>query len=133
MNDSFLNSANAPYVAELYFKYSQDPKSIDESWKTFFSSLNEDELCIISDFGGPEWKKRDTRVIDDISFDKVVRSSASVDFNSFNARKCSTTRMLSSLLILVVSFPNVSALRENGKTTRNKNTPKTRAIIVSFQ
>ena len=48
MNDSFLNSANAPYVAELYFKYSQNPKSIDESWKTFFSSLNEDELSIIS-------------------------------------------------------------------------------------
>ena len=55
MNDSFLNSANAPYVAELYFKYTQNPKSIDDSWKSFFSSLNEDELSIISDFGGPEW------------------------------------------------------------------------------
>ena len=82
MNDSFLNSANAPYVAELYFKYTQSPNSIDESWKSFFSSLNEDELSIISDFGGPEWKKRDTNVIDDISFDKVIRSSSSVDFNS---------------------------------------------------
>ena len=51
MNDSFLNSANAPYVAELYFKYTQNPKSIDKSWKSFFSSLNEDELSIISDFG----------------------------------------------------------------------------------
>ena len=50
MNDSFLNSANAPYVAELYFKYTQNPKSIDESWKSFFSSLNEDEISIISDF-----------------------------------------------------------------------------------
>ena len=38
MNDNFLNSANAPYVAELYFKYTQNPKSIDESWKSFFSS-----------------------------------------------------------------------------------------------
>ena len=52
MNDSFLNSANAPYVAELYFKYTQNPKSIDDSWKSFFSSLNEDELSVISDFGG---------------------------------------------------------------------------------
>ena len=57
MNDSFLNSANAPYVAELYFKYTQNPKNIDESWKSFFSSLNEDEISIIADFGGPEWKK----------------------------------------------------------------------------
>ena len=94
MNDNFLNSANAPYVAELYFKYSQNPKSIDESWKTFFSSLNEDELSIISDFGGPEWKKRDTNVIDDISFDKVVRSSASVDFNSFKTSTLDSIRAL---------------------------------------
>ena len=82
MNDSFLNSANAPYVAELYFKYTQNPKSIDDSWKRFFSSLNEDELSVLSDFGGPKWKKRETNVIDDISFDKVVRSSASVDIAS---------------------------------------------------
>jgi 2-oxoglutarate dehydrogenase E1 component len=94
MNDSFLNSANAPYVAELYFKYSQNPKSIDESWKTFFSSLNEDELSIISDFGGPEWKKRDTNVIDDISFDKVVRSSSSLDFNSFKTSTLDSIRAL---------------------------------------
>ena len=94
MNDSFLNSANAPYVAELYFKYTQNPKSIDESWKSFFSSLNGDELSIISDFGGPEWKKRDTNVIDDISFDKVVRSSSSVDFNSFKTSTLDSIRAL---------------------------------------
>ena len=94
MNDSFLNSANAPYVAELYFKYTQNPKSIDKSWKSFFSSLNEDELSIISDFGGPEWKKRDTSVIDDISFDKVVRSSTAVDFNSFKTSTLDSIRAL---------------------------------------
>ena len=94
MNDNFLNSANAPYVAELYFKYTQNPKSIDESWKSFFSSLNEDELSIISDFGGPEWKKRDTNVIDDISFDKVVRSSSAVDFNSFKTSTLDSIRAL---------------------------------------
>ena len=94
MNDSFLNSANAPYVAELYFKYTQSPNSIDESWKSFFSSLNEDELSVLSDFGGPEWKKRDTNVIDDISFDKVVRSSASVDFASFKTSTLDSIRAL---------------------------------------
>ena len=94
MNDSFLNSANAPYVAELYFKFMQNPKSIDESWKSFFSSLNEEELSIISDFGGPEWKKRDTNVIDDISFDKVVRSSSAVDFNSFKTSTLDSIRAL---------------------------------------
>jgi len=94
MNDSFLNSANAPYVAELYFKFTQSPNSIDESWKSFFSSLNEDELSIISDFGGPEWKKRDTSVIDDISFDKVIRSSSGVDFYSFKTSTLDSIRAL---------------------------------------
>ena len=94
MNDSFLNSANAPYVAELYFKFTQSPNSIDDSWKSFFSSLNEDELSIISDFGGPEWKKRDTNVIDDISFEKVIRSSLGVDFNSFKTSTLDSIRAL---------------------------------------
>ena len=31
MNDSFLNSANAPYVAELFFKYKDDPSTVDKS------------------------------------------------------------------------------------------------------
>ena len=94
MNDSFLNSANAPYVAELYFKYTQNPKSIDESWKSFFSSLNEDEISIIADFGGPEWKKRETNVINDISFDKVIRASSGVDFNSFKTSTLDSIRAL---------------------------------------
>ncbi len=94
MNDNFLNSSNAPYVAELFFKYKQNPNSIDESWKIFFSSLNEDELSIMSDFGGPEWKKRNTNVIDDISFDKVIRSSTSRDFNSFKTSTLDSIRAL---------------------------------------
>ncbi len=94
MNDSFLNSANAPYIAELYFKYTQNPKSIDESWKGFFSSLNEDEISIIADFGGPEWKKRDTNVINDISFDKVIRASSGLDFNSFKTSTLDSIRAL---------------------------------------
>ena len=44
MNDSFLNSSNAPYVAELFFKYKNDKNSVDESWVSFFNSLNEDEI-----------------------------------------------------------------------------------------
>ena len=44
MNDNFLNSANAPYVAELFYKYSQDPNSVDSSWGSFFNSLNEDDI-----------------------------------------------------------------------------------------
>ena len=53
MNDNFLNSANAPYVAELFFKYRQDPNLVDKSWESFFNSLNEDDISVLGDFGGP--------------------------------------------------------------------------------
>ena len=53
MNDVFLNSSNAPYVAELFFKFKENPSSIDSSWLRFFNSLNEDEISILKDFGGP--------------------------------------------------------------------------------
>ena len=74
MNDNFLNSSNAPYVAELFFKYRQDPNSVDQSWGSFFNSLNEDDISVLGDFGGPEWKKRPSNIIDDVSLDKVIKT-----------------------------------------------------------
>ena len=83
MNDNFLNSANAPYVAELFYKYSQDPNSVDSSWGNFFNSLNENDLSVLGDFGGPEWKKRPSKIIDGISFDKATRLVPNIKADSF--------------------------------------------------
>jgi len=94
MNDTFLNSANAPYVAELFFKYKDNPKSVDRSWSNFFNSLNGDELSILGDFGGPEWKKRSSNIIDDVSFDKVIRTATNADFNSFKNSTLDSIRAL---------------------------------------
>jgi len=94
MNDSFLNSTNAPYVAELFFKYKDNPNTVDKSWRDFFSTLKDDELSILGDFGGPEWKRRTTNVIDDIAFDKVIRSSTDIDFNSFKSSTLDSIRAL---------------------------------------
>ena len=94
MNDTFLNSANAPYVAELFFKYKDNPKSVDRSWSNFFNSLNGDELSILGDFGGPEWKKRPSNIIDDVSFDKVIRTVPNEAFNSFKNSTLDSIRAL---------------------------------------
>ena len=64
METNFLNSTNALYVAELFFKYIEDSNSIDKEWASFFDSLNEDEISVIKDFRGPEWKKRPSKVIE---------------------------------------------------------------------
>ncbi len=94
MNDSFLNSANAPYVAELYFKYKDNPNSVDGNWKNFFSNLNEDDYSVLKDFGGPEWKQRPSNVIDDISFDKKIRSVPNINFDTFKTSTLDSIRAL---------------------------------------
>ncbi len=83
MNDNFLNSANAPYVAELFFKFKEDPDSIDNSWRNFFKNFSEEDLSIIADFGGPKWKKRSSKVIDNVSFNKVIRSTGNIKEKNF--------------------------------------------------
>ena len=94
MNDNFLNSANAPYVAELFYKYSQDPNSVDSSWGNFFNSLNENDLSVLGDFGGPEWKKRPSNIIDGISFDKATRLVPNIKVDSFRTSTLDSIRTL---------------------------------------
>ena len=94
MNDNFLNSANAPYVAELFYKYSQDPNSVDSSWGNFFNSLNENDLSVLGDFGGPEWKKRPSNIIDGISFDKATRLVPNIKVDSFRTSTLDSIRAL---------------------------------------
>ena len=33
---SFLNGANAPFMAELYARYLGDPSAVDSSWRRYF-------------------------------------------------------------------------------------------------
>ena len=94
MNDNFLNSANAPYVAELFFKYRQDPNSVDQSWGSFFNSLNEDDISVLGDFGGPEWKKRPSNIIDDVSLDEVIKQDPIINVDSFKTSALDSIRAL---------------------------------------
>ncbi len=94
MNDNFLNSSNASYVAELYFKYHKDPSTVDKSWIDFFSSLNEDEITVIKDFGGPKWKNRPANIINDISIGKIASPNVNIQSNSFKSSTIDSIRAL---------------------------------------
>ena len=86
MNDNFLNSSNAPYVAELYSKYCKDPNSVDENWNNFFDTLNEDEVSILKDFGGPTWKNRPSNVIENFSLNSIwkLNSKNTIEFQNLH-------------------------------------------------
>ncbi len=94
MNDTFLNSANAPYVAELYSKYRNDPESVDTTWKDFFNNLNEDDYSVLKDFGGPEWKERPSSIIDKNYITKVIKSNANYNSEEFRISTLDSIRAL---------------------------------------
>jgi len=92
--DTFLNGTNAPYVAELFFKFKQNKKSIDSSWVDFFQSLNEDEISVLNDFKGPKWKKRETNIIENINYNEIKRIAPQINLDSFKNSTLDSIRAL---------------------------------------
>src|SRR3954470_19256909 len=55
---TLLNGANAPFIAELYSKYLENPGSVDPSWQGFFAELRDDRTAIDADVRGASWAPR---------------------------------------------------------------------------
>ena len=60
---SFLSGANAPFVAELYARFLENPASVDASWSAFFGGLGDDARAALSDLTGASWAPRGTSII----------------------------------------------------------------------
>jgi 2-oxoglutarate dehydrogenase E1 component len=60
---SFLTSANATFIAELYGKFIHNPADVDKSWAAFFADLNEDETAALAELNGASWSVPDGAVI----------------------------------------------------------------------
>ena len=52
---SFLNSANADFIAELYARYAANPASVDPSWREFFAALRDDAKDALQELKGASW------------------------------------------------------------------------------
>ena len=46
---SFLNGANATFVAEIYAKFLENPDNVDPSWRDFFGTLHDDARELLED------------------------------------------------------------------------------------
>ena len=60
---TFLTGANAGFIAELYTRFLEDPRSVDESWRRFFSEMNDDVATLLIEARGPSWAKREPPII----------------------------------------------------------------------
>ena len=60
-NLTLLNGINTEYVAHLYGEYLKSPSKVDESWRSFFSGLNDTELTILGELQGASWTPEENR------------------------------------------------------------------------
>ncbi len=53
--NSFLFGPNAKFIADLYARFTEDPRSVDASWQGFFRELNDDARAVIEELNGASW------------------------------------------------------------------------------
>ena len=65
LNFSYLFGSNAPYIEELYEKFLDNPESVDEKWKQYFTDLSKQPGAVAVDVAHtpireslPLWLKR---------------------------------------------------------------------------
>ncbi|GLQ08354.1 2-oxoglutarate dehydrogenase subunit E1 [Devosia yakushimensis] len=56
---SFLYGGNADYIEQLYSRYKSDPDSVDETWKSFFGRLDDNDSDAQKSADGPSWGRKD--------------------------------------------------------------------------
>ncbi len=50
---SFLSKTNSSFIEQMYLRYVKEDPSLPESWRDYFSDLNEDVKSIIKEIEGP--------------------------------------------------------------------------------
>ena len=63
INTSFLEGANATYLAELHARYQEQPHSLDPAWREFFASLDDEPDDVLAEARGPSWAPSNGRGI----------------------------------------------------------------------
>ncbi|HWU17410.1 MAG TPA: 2-oxoglutarate dehydrogenase E1 component [Devosia sp.] len=56
---SFLYGGNADYIEQLYSRFKSDPDSVDETWKSFFGRLDDNDSDAQKSADGPSWGRKD--------------------------------------------------------------------------
>ncbi len=70
---SFLHGTNSAYIEEMYEKYSNDPGSIPETWKSYFEALKENNDLIKKDTQGASWQPKKIKDITNGDLDQYEK------------------------------------------------------------
>ena len=61
--EAILSGANAPFLAELYARYMENPASVDQSWREIFDQVGDENGAIFDEVKGPSWAPRGVQII----------------------------------------------------------------------
>ena len=78
--DSFLFGANAPYISELYARFLENPKSVDQTWVNFFTDLSDDLQIVLNEMGGASWASPVENIVVNTRFQIIFQSGRYVEF-----------------------------------------------------
>jgi 2-oxoglutarate dehydrogenase E1 component len=62
-SNSYLYGTNETYLAQMFARYLQDPRSVGPEWLDVFQDLGEDEKSFLTEQQGASWAPRTTSVI----------------------------------------------------------------------
>src|SRR6185436_828211 len=60
---TLLSGANAPFIAELYGRYLENPDTVDASWRSLFAELRDEPASITAEIKGANWTPKGATVI----------------------------------------------------------------------
>ena len=58
---SFLSKSNNSFIEQMYLRYIDKDPALPESWRLYFSDLNEDFSSVLKEIEGPSWRKKQTK------------------------------------------------------------------------
>jgi 2-oxoglutarate dehydrogenase E1 component len=73
---TFLSGANAPFIAELYERFLENPSSIEPSWVQFFRGLQDDGAAVARELRGASWAPRAGGIIAHVNGVAAATSAA---------------------------------------------------------
>ncbi|BBK44782.1 2-oxoglutarate dehydrogenase subunit E1 [Allostella vacuolata] len=73
---TFLSGANAPFIAELYERFLENPASVEPSWAQFFRGLEEDGAAVAQELRGASWAPRSGGIIAHVNGVAAATSAA---------------------------------------------------------
>ncbi len=97
---TLLTGANAPFIAELYHRYLENPGSVDPSWQAFFSELRDEKSAIAAEVKGASWTPKRYTNGDDADVKPKAKNGAAGAAMSSEQIRAATLDSIRALMLI---------------------------------